>query len=126
MTDFEAAHLYFAHALAAAPEKISMAFVDVRNSSVRDIKQIQALNAQKSCDNFKEAKNKLIQTRKNLQDISSSSEALISLRGSIQALLTQAPSQALDAHADLFQDSDLSDSDKAEWENIGSDEEIIT
>ena len=122
MTDFAPAHTYFSHALVSVSNSYSVAFSDVRNSSVNDIKAFR--QSQADSTNIEQTKLVLSGLDNNLQQINSSVSSIAAVRSAIEGLLTQTPSTTIDAHADLFKDE--SDSDKQDgWDDIGSDEEII-
>jgi hypothetical protein len=123
-TNFDPAHQSFSHALAALANPYSSAFSDVRNSSVSSIKSLQLITADQPSDRMKESRARLTDSIASLKRLTASVINISGCRNGIQSLLVQAPNAALEPHADIFMD-ESDESEKPQFDDVGSDEEII-
>jgi hypothetical protein len=123
--NFAPAHQFFTQALVALSNPYSSAFTDVRNSSVVSIQIFKQILGESTVDKLRQSRAELENTIKSLKELNSSVETLSNCRVAIQNLLNKAPHAALEPHADIFTAVE-DESDKAkDWDDIGSDEEII-
>jgi hypothetical protein len=123
--NFAPAHQFFTQALVALSNPYSSAFTDVRNASVVSIHIIKQILSESTVDKLKESRERLQNTIQSLKELNASVDTLSNCRIAIQTLLNKAPHAALEPHADIFTvNEDESDKGK-EWDDIGSDEEII-
>jgi hypothetical protein len=122
--NFDPAHQHFSRALAALANPYSAAFSDVRNSSVSSIKAIRQLTADQPAERLRESHERLRGAIAATRSLNAAVASISGCRNGIQSLLVQAPNAALEPHADIFVDS-ADESDKNEWDQMGSDDEII-
>jgi hypothetical protein len=124
--NFAPAHQFFTQAIIALSNPYSSAFTDVRNASVVSIQIVRHILGESTADKLRQSREKLQSTVKSLKDLNASVDTLSNCRIAIQALLNRAPQTALEPHADIFTAPE-DESDKGnEWDDIGSDEEIIS
>jgi hypothetical protein len=124
---FEPAHVFYSQAVVALADPYNSAFAECRNSSVVGIQTMKHAIAENPVEKVQQARRTLLDVKELLKGVNGWTAAISSCRSAIEGTMHKAPSAALEQHADMFRD-DKSDSgkDDGDWEQIGSDEEIIT
>lgn len=123
--NFEPAHRFYSEAMIALANPYGSAFSDVRQSSVQNIKGMKDCLAQKPLENMKRSHETIKEMKEMLHKINNSRDAFTQCTETISKLMNKAPITTLEQHADLFHDESSDSSEKDDWEQIGSDEEII-
>jgi hypothetical protein len=123
--NFDPAHSLFSRALAALANPYSAAFSDVRNSSISSLKSLRLVTAEPHIEQMQESHRRLKDTIASLRQLTAAVATISGCRNGIQSLLVQAPNAALEPHADIFVDQS-DESEKNQWDEMGSDEELIT
>jgi hypothetical protein len=124
--DFEPAHLLYSQALVGLANPYSVVFAESRNSSVVGIQGMQKAISENPIQRLEQARKTVAETRENFKRLNASATSISACRAAIEGLMHKAPSAVLEQHVDIFRD-EHSDSGKedGDWEQIGSDEEII-
>lgn len=119
--NFDPAHYFYSQALVTVSNPYSSAFADVRNSTVTSLKSLDQAIAGGQRDNIVKARELLSAAKVQMSNICSSTSAIAELRSAIGGMMNKAP---IESHVDIFEDN--SDSSKEDdWDNIGSDEEVV-
>ena len=121
--NFDPAHHFFSHALVALADPFASSFADVRNASVGDIKIMKRISEDGKVDRLQQVHATLTGARDGITEIINGKTAISELRRSIEGLMNKAP---IEPHADIFMDNQSDSSKEDDWENIGSDEEVIS
>jgi hypothetical protein len=122
--NFETAHQCFSHALLALANPYSSTFTQIRNSSVVSIQALTQISDERPLERLQQANESINKTVASIRKLTTSAAAIAASRVVIQSLLNEAAPAALEQHADLFAEND-DESDKGDWEQVGSDEEIV-
>jgi hypothetical protein len=121
---FENAHLVFSQALLALANPYSSVFAEVRNSSVVSIQALKQIAVENPIDRLQQASDSIAKTVLGIRKLATSATIISASRVAIQSLLNEAPHDVLEQHAEIFAENN-DESDKGDWEQVGSDEEII-
>jgi hypothetical protein len=123
--NFDPAHRFFSQALVALANPYSSVFTEVRDSAVGSIQTLRQITAESPVDRLKQSRERLPATIAALKQLNASVETIMACRTAIQGFLNEAPTAAHETHAEIFRDDTGQDSDKGDWEQVGSDEEVI-
>lgn len=119
--NFDPAHYFYSQALVTVSNPYSSAFSDVRNSTVSSLKSLDKAISGSQRDAVVNARSRLSEAKVQMSDICASASSIAELRSAIEGMMNKAP---IEAHVDIF--ADQSDSSKEdEWDDIGSDEEVV-
>ena len=120
--NFDPAHAYFSQALVALSNPYSVAFSDARNSTVSQLKVLKAICEEGNVDRLRASHSTITSTRDRIKEIVNGRSAISELRAAIEGMMNKAP---IEPRADIVMDAQSESSKEDDWENIGSDEEVI-
>ena len=119
-------HQYYSQALITVANPLTDTFSQIRNSALENIHELKKSTQQSKTKRIEQLSLTLKNIKAMLGIMQSSHEPLIQTREILEKLYTSSP-QDNAQHADLFIDSDDNSEEHEDgWEQIGSNEEIIS
>ena len=119
-------HKFYSQALIACANPLNLTFSQVRDSDVKNIQEFKKSINQNNLQQIKQLSFTITRLKEKMELIQASHEPLTKTRENLGKLCTSIP-QENDHQAHLFIDSDDNSEEHGdEWEQIGSDEEIIS
>ena len=120
--NFDPAHVYFSQALVALSNPFSVAFSDARNTTVSQLKMLKAICNEGNPERIHASHSTITNVRERIKELLNGGSAISELRAGIEGMMNKAP---MEPRADIFMDVQSDSSKEDDWENIGSDEEVI-
>ena len=120
--NFDPAHHYFVQSLQGVSNPLNDAFCNTRNSSVRSVKAFDRASGGDTLNRMQTANETLSHMCQSIRELTESSVSLAELRAAVEGMMNKAP---IEPHADIFLDAQSDSNTGDDWDNMGSDEEVI-